>query len=204
MFGLPHQTSTDFEETLKELIALSPEHISAYALKVEEETPLGRAGFRPDDEMEADLYLLASDLLSRNGYHHYEISNFAKPGTECLHNVAYWDNGPTLGIGLGAASHRSPRRWKNTSDLDSYMSGGKEDGPVLEEDVVLDEQKEANEKIMLGLRLSRGVAADSLHKMKLPVVENFLTEGLAVETKGMYRLTPKGWLLSNQLFHHLV
>ena len=116
IYGLPGQTLTDWQCSLDEALALEPEHLSLYALTLEEDTPMWNAVSQgllpaPDPDLSADLYELAEDRLAANGYKHYEISNWARPGRECRHNLAYWRNLPYLGVGLAAHSclngHRS-------------------------------------------------------------------------------------------------
>ena len=136
MFGLPGQTPAGWEESLRTVAELSPEHISAYGLILEEGTPFFSMEERgvftgelslPDEETERQMYRAAGRILSDYGFRRYEISNYAKPGFESRHNGRYWQRRPYLGFGLGAASFFDHRRWRNTRSLETYLS-------VLEEE----------------------------------------------------------------------
>ena len=125
MFGLPNQTLTGWRDTLENVLRLKPEHMSCYALKVEPNTPLWEyrdCANLPNDDVQADMYLAASEILQDHGYEHYEISNFAKPGYECRHNIGYWKRVDYLGVGLGASSLIDNVRYSNTRDLYTYLS----------------------------------------------------------------------------------
>lgn len=204
MYGLPDQSAADWSATLDDVLRLSPEHISGYALKVEPGTKLAKEGFEVDGDLEADMYLAASETLTSNGYEHYEISNFAKPGREAKHNLLYWENKSTVGVGVSSASYVDGRRFKNTTQLQVYMDGALAGDPVEMESTTLSVEERERESVMLALRLKGGVASDALARMKAPAAAAFLARGLAVEKKGMYSLTPKGWLLSNLLFQQFV
>lgn len=204
MFGLPDQTLSSWTETLEEVVSLKPEHVSTYALKVESGTHLSKDRFEVDQDLEADMYLEASHLLSSHGYDHYEISNFAKPGFESRHNLLYWKNEPTLGLGVGAASFIGGRRRKNTSQLSAYMESCLDGKVPPSEESALHPAELERENVMLKLRLKEGVEESFLRKMKIPLVDQFLKAGLAASRNGSYSLTPQGWLLSNQLFQELV
>lgn len=204
MFGLPDQTLADWTDTLKEISPLSPEHISAYALKIEPGTKFGKEGLAVDGDVEADMYLAASDFLKEKGYEHYEISNFSKPGLESQHNLLYWENKNTVGIGVSSTSYLNGRRFKNTPNLQTYIEACAEGRSKLVEDSLMEGVAKEKESIMLALRLKKGVDSTVLNSLQVPLVETFLERGLAVLEKGMYSLTPKGWLLSNLLFQKLV
>ncbi len=204
MFGLPGQTLKDWHETLESVVKLHPEHISTYALKVEPSTKLGRDGFVVNGDLEADMYLFAADFLVAHGYGHYEISNFAKPGRESQHNLLYWQNKNTVGIGISSTSYVDGRRFKNTPHLKTYLDKARVSEQSLVEDVVLEANERQKESAMLALRLKRGIAHETLNGLDVPMTQTFLERGLAVLEKGMYSLTPKGWLLSNLLFEQFV
>lgn len=142
MTALPGQTAASYERTIGQVCALAPEHISAYSLILEEETPLyvNRSKFTfPDEEEERELYYMTERLLSKAGYHRYEISNYAREGRECRHNKVYWRRGDYLGLGLGASSLTADVRWKNPEEMAAYRAcvekgeaADKENGTVLE------------------------------------------------------------------------
>ncbi len=204
MFGLPGQMLENWWHTLREIGALNPEHISAYALKIEPGTKLAATKFEVDGDLEADMYLAASEFLGKRGYEHYEISNFAKPGREAKHNLLYWENKNTIGAGVSSASYIDGKRFKNTKHLQTYMDLALAGKSAAEEESSLETAEQERESVMLALRLKKGVDAAVMARMNAPLAETFIGRGLAVQEKGMYSLTPKGWLLSNMLFQQFV
>lgn len=166
MSALPGQSVDSYISTLKKVLALSPEHISAYSLIIEEGTPffewygLGELPLLPSEEEERAMYEITGQLLEEQGYHRYEISNYAKPGYECFHNMAYWTRKEYAGFGIGAASFFSGVRFRNKGSLQSYLEGDFE----KEERLVLTRQDCMEEFMFLGLRLTAGV---SKHKFKM-------------------------------------
>jgi len=204
IFGLPDQTLADWMSTLEDIFSLNPDHISLYALKIEPGTPFEKQGIRIDDDLQADMYLMASEKCVSNGFHHYEISNFSKGEKECRHNLKYWRNEDTIGLGLSAASYHDEERQTNPRGLIDYirmMEGGK---PERKTTVRLGPSVRYKEDLMLGLRLNRGVKWDLLERTHLPIFTEFLKRDLAFLSDGYYRLRPDGWLLSNQLFQYLL
>ena len=133
MYGVPGQTPASWERSLRRAVGLDVDHISAYGLTVEENTPYAAWRAREpaaffDDEREAELYAMAIDLLQAAGYQQYEISNFARPGHECAHNLNYWANGEYIGLGVGAASYRGGVRSVHTRSLDEYVAAASKAG----------------------------------------------------------------------------
>jgi oxygen-independent coproporphyrinogen-3 oxidase len=122
MSALPNQTLEDYEDTLKKVLDLEPEHISAYSLIVEEGTPFYEQQLNlPDEDTEREMYYRTKSLLGEKGYERYEISNYAKPGFACRHNLLYWSGVDYLGFGIGAASLYEGKRYKNLTDLNAYL-----------------------------------------------------------------------------------
>ncbi len=159
IFGLPNQTLEEWENTLGQVLQWAPEHISMYGLQIEEGTPFStdhKQGILtlPGEEIEASMYEKGIEFLREQGYDQYEISNFAKPGFECRHNLIYWMNEEYLGIGLGAVSYLNKKRFWMTRNLLKYLKG--EERAIGEE--VLPVKKEMGETMMLGLRLLQGVS----------------------------------------------
>lgn len=180
MYGLPHQSLHEWEETLKDAVGLNPYHISMYCLTLEEGTPMERhvkSGQlpNPDSDLAADMYLNGQDRLGRLGYRHYEISNWALPGFESSHNMTYWCNQPYLGVGPGAHSYLSGFRFFNIKSPREYLQRFSIDGlsrprcqveinaetigsmEVVEEVEKVDRSLEMAETLMMGLRLDTGV-----------------------------------------------
>jgi len=158
MCGLPGQSVEDFRKSADILLRLGPEHISLYPLEVHGDTPLGRAGIKEDDEASADMYEEALRLFPEAGYRRYEISNFARPGYEAEHNLNYWLQGEYLGIGAGAASFLSGRRFTNTGDVEKYISAASAGlMPGRSSDETVTGRAALSEKLILGLRLVSGI-----------------------------------------------
>ncbi|MGQ0645209.1 MAG: radical SAM family heme chaperone HemW [Elusimicrobiota bacterium] len=206
MFGLPGQTRAGWGDTLSRVLDLEPEHVSAYALTVEEETAFGRAGVRADGDLQADMYDEAADRLQAAGYVHYEISNFAKPGRECRHNLRYWKNLPCLGAGVSAASFDGRRRRANTDDLAAYMDAVERGESAAAEDEALTDEERLGEDLMLSLRLREGaLPAPKTRALYGAALGRFQSLGfLEADPSGRVRPTRRGWLLSNRLFQELL
>ena len=127
IYGIPRQTLAGWRETLRQALDLHPDHLSLYALTLEEHTPLAQRIARgevpaPDDDLAAEMYVLAEETLAEAGYVHYEISNWARPGRQCRHNLTYWRNQPYLGFGAGAHSYFRGVRWWNVSSPEEYIA----------------------------------------------------------------------------------
>ncbi len=209
IYGLPSQTKADWADTLNKAIALKPEHISCYGLKLEEGTPLydyKNSPFLPTDDEQADMYLYTVETLERYGYHQYEISNFAQKGYESKHNLKYWQLKDYVGFGPGAHSCVNGIRYSYVRELGKYISG------IQNEDTIIDEYEKiglldgATEYLMLGMRTVRGISKKeyyNIYRSNFEPLEELLREyvrkGWAVEEKGRWHFTPSGFLLSNLL-----
>ena len=195
IYGLPAQTRERWLGNLDAALALRPEHLSCYGLKVEPGTPLWarreRAGL-PDDDAQAEMYLAAVALLEARGYAQYEISNFARPGRESRHNLKYWTLGEYLGFGPGAHSDFGGRRFAVARDLDAFLAGR----TVCSEDAAITPRERAAERVMLGLRTAEGLDAALLAGAE-GVLRQCEAHGLAALRGGRWRLTPRGFLVSN-------
>ncbi len=214
IYGLPGQTLYDWRKTLDEAIAMETEHLSLYSLTLEADTPMWRAikertlpGIDPD--LSADQYELAEDLLEANGYGHYEISNWARQGRECRHNLTYWRNLPYLGAGVAAHSCLDGHRLANTKSLDKYIAGfsGKT-SPLPELDEEISPEMELAETVILGLRLGEGIKSDDMQsRFGIDILEHYRRQveemtdaGLPEQTDRHIKLTRRGRLLSNEVF----
>jgi len=197
IFGGAGETEADWAGTVAGALALRPDHVSAYALTVEPGTPLARDRDRwPDDDDQAEKYLMADELLSAAGLEWYEISNWARPGHECRHNQLYWTQGDYRGIGCAAHSHRSGRRWWNVRTPERYLDlMGAGASPVAGEEIVDAGQREL-ERLQLALRTSAGVDDDALPR-------DDVLEALVTRAGGRAVLTPRGRLLANEVAHRL-
>ena len=215
MYGLPGQTMRTWQETLDNVLKLLPEHISCYGLKVEEGTPLYEykdAANLPDDDLQADMYLAAVELLRSRGYRQYEISNFCRKGLYSRHNMKYWTGGEYLGFGPSASSDFAGKRFTFVRDLQTYIQGIRDGGEVMDEVQEIPLRERAGEYLMLRLRTSQGIAADEYERLFLLPFEP-LAEVLAkhrafgytgINDEGRWYLTPKGYLLSNSILSDLL
>lgn len=201
IYGAQGESLEDWRGTLAETVALHPEHISAYALTVESNTPLGRqvaAGQRrePDGDAQADMFELACAVFADAGYEHYEVSNWALPGRECRHNLNYWHRGAYLGLGAGAHSHRDPRRWWNLRAPEAYLRAVESGQLPVGGQEELGAEEIRTEEFFLRLRTREGVPTDWVSPEQ---ASPFEAEGLLVMRNGTYALTERGMFLANEL-----
>ena len=210
MSAIPGQTLVSWEKSLTRILGMEPWHISCYSLIIEEGTPFfellekGRLDL-PDEDEEREMYYLTERLMNAHGYHRYEISNYARPGYECQHNVRYWRRSPYIGFGIGAASLLDETRWSNTRDLQRYLSGSGSLSDIREEIHHLSVREQMEEFMFLGLRMMEGVScADFAEKFGCEldsvyggVCERLISEGLLVREGDRYKLTSRGIDVSN-------
>lgn len=214
MTALPGQTTGSYRRTLERVCGLSPEHISAYSLILEEGTPLyvNQTDYTfPDEEEERELYYMTERVLSKAGYHRYEISNYAREGRECRHNKVYWKRGSYLGLGLGAASLIENVRWKNPEEMEAYrarVETADQEGTTDKEVQILSRQEQMEEYMFLGLRLMEGVKETaflrafgvSVDAVYGDTVARLVEQGLLVRADGRLFLSPRGIDVSNVVF----
>ena len=204
MFGIPNQTAESFADTLEKLCDLRPDHVSAYALTVEEGTPFGRRGAAalnlPDEEAVRGMYLGMAEFLGKRGLAQYEISNFARAGYESRHNLKYWTLGEYLGFGPAAYSDFGGARFGNSRDLDGYLAGR----DITAECERPSEKTRTSERVMLGLRLTRGLDAKTLGSARCAVLDRYIPAGLVKRAGDRYAMTPEGMLVSNAILSELV
>lgn len=212
MYALPGQTRRDWEETLAGAIELGPDHLSCYSLIIEEGTPFaslhreGRLDLPPEDD-EAWMYEETARRCLAAGYEHYEISNFARPGHQCRHNLIYWRNEEWLGVGPGSHSSWHGRRYWNVRPLHDYMEEVARGRLPIEGGEDLSEDDQMDETLMLGLRLLQGVSlADFQRRFGRELlavygdtVERLASWGLVRLEEGHLRLTPRGRSLGNRV-----
>ncbi|MBQ9867034.1 MAG: radical SAM family heme chaperone HemW [Lachnospiraceae bacterium] len=220
MSGLPGQKPADYEKSIRKLIGLKPEHISAYSLIIEEGTEfynrynddllLRDKGdiprLLPDEEEERQMLYMGRDILRSAGYEQYEISNYALPGSECRHNAVYWQRGDYAGFGLGASSCVDECRWKNTDDIKEYISGDAAGLKRDEQKLSLEEQR--SEAMFLGLRLIRGIDKKTFalryggdpYAFYGEWIDKMVNEGLLQDTDGKLKLSLKGQDVANYVW----
>ena len=212
IYGLPGQTMDGWRETLDDLCAWNPEHVSAYGLTLEEGTPMARRRLLlPSQDEQADMYLFMVDFLAKEGYEQYEISNFAKTGRASRHNQKYWRMDPYLGLGPGAHSDYNGRRWSFVRDVDAYIQGVMDGEDIVAEMEKVSAMDRAAEYIMLRLRTTQGFSGNEYARRYRANVrpfekkmEEFAAQGLACRAGDAWRFTPKGFLLSNTLIAELL
>lgn len=203
MSAIPGQTLKSYEKTLKTVAELNPSHISAYSLILEEGTPFFER-FKdgkglPDEDTDREMYSLTRAFLKDYGFERYEISNYAKPGFECKHNIGYWERKPYLGLGLAAASLMNETRYQKHGDLRRYI-----DGDFSEDTENLDRTSQMEEFMFLGLRLIKGVSVErfkelfgkSIEEEYGDVLKKLNKEGLLLFDDRVY-LTEKGLDVAN-------
>ena len=215
MYGLPGQNLRAWKSTLENVLQLMPDHVSCYGLKVEEGTPLYTVKDivnLPDDDLQADMYLAAVDILREHGYRQYEISNFARKGLYSRHNMKYWTGGEYLGFGPSASSDFADKRFTLVRDLPGYIQGILNYGEVMEDIQDIPLRERAGEYLMLRLRTSAGIRKDEYEKMfMLPFapLEDVLRRHMEYyyvhrSEDGRFCLTPKGFLVSNSIISDLL
>ena len=217
MSGIPHQTLHKWRQSLKKVLRLHPEHISAYSLIIEPGTPFatlygneeGQKALPGEDE-EREMYAETKTLLEEYGFTRYEISNYARPGKECRHNIGYWTNIDYLGVGLGASSKLKHHRFHSEERLERYMAVEMHCNlmPLYQDLVALTVADEMEEFMYLGLRMTRGVSGadfyDLFHFNMFDLFGEAIRKntalGLLEVDTPMLRLTERGIDLSNRVF----
>lgn len=213
MYALPDQTFDDFKETLSNVVALKPTHISCYGLILEEGTVLYKLyednKIKPvDDEFEMMMYHYGIDFLKDNGYEHYEISNYALPGYECQHNLLYWKDLQYIGFGPGAYSFVDNSRCGNVKDIKEYIEMIDKTGTAIKDIDVLDEKDKMSEYMFLGLRMMSGVYdrdfksrfGKSMFSVFKDAIDKNIELNLLIREGDNIRLTQRGVDVSNNVF----
>ncbi len=217
IYGIPNQSVDSWLQTLASVIELAPRHISMYCLTLEDGTRLQQSinsGVLslPDDEIVRAMYLSAIEMLTESGFAQYEISNFARNGFECRHNMAYWTGKPYLGLGPSSASYIHPFRWKNVSDIDCYITEVNKSGKAVSEIDEITPDTALREYVMLFLRLTSGLDLSefenrfgidfiSAHR---EILERYYSHGLLSYDSDFVRLTPEGMFVSNEIISNLI
>ena len=231
MSDIPGQSMRSYLDTLEKVLRCKPEHISSYSLIVEEGTPLAGSpellSQIPDEDTDREMYDITNKLLESGGYHRYEISNYARHGYECRHNIVYWTLGEYIGIGIGAASFLYGRRYTNTGDIGNYIdtmenchelvtfgdpvANSRKVRDLLEQMRNVDEELNSDrlmeEYMFLGLRMIAGVSAEkfndyfghSIYDIYGQVIDKYKASGHLEDDHGIIRLTKKGIDVSNAI-----
>ncbi len=195
MFGLPGQTPMDVKETIQKIISLPITHISTYSLSIEQGTDFSsRILHLLDEDIEREMYYTIRDTLCRNGFNHYEISNFSKPNFEAFHNMHYWKCGEYIGLGAGAHGYVDGKRYANISNVDEYI---KIINPI-ESEIILSDIDKQEEYYMLGLRMLKGVKDNGN-----PNIPRLISEGLLKKNGENVCLTSRGLDIANYVISEL-
>ena len=216
--GLSHQTKASWGQSLQELAGLAPEHVSVYLLEIDEDSRLGKellqggekycARSVPSEDDMAEFYEMAQQALGAAGYHHYEISNWAKPGYESKHNLKYWRREPYLGFGAGAHSFSGTERWANAHDAAAYVTAVQGGRMPVEQHETLTAERALEEELFLGLRQLDGIDLAQIERnygVSLAARFDPLTSAGLVERDGsIARLAPDRLSISNEVFVELM
>ena len=208
MSAIPDQTYEGWVKNLRTVAELEPEHISAYSLIVEEGTPFAARKLNlPDEDTEYNMYEATAQILKEYGFEQYEISNYARKGRECRHNVGYWTRQDYLGFGLGASSLYGKERFANTADMKKYLESSKNPEKIREKEPSLTREDEMAEFMFLGLRMTKGISkADfqrcfgcTIESVYGEVLEKYESMELLLEKDGRIFLSREGIHVSNSI-----
>ena len=217
MYGLPAQTAQSWQQSLETALSLPVQHLSLYQLTVEEGTPI-KVGIKegrvklPNEDTLAEMDALTGSLLASSDFRQYEISNYAREGSQCRHNVNYWENGEYFAIGAGAVSFIQGRRAKNIENPEHYCQRLEAGGSVRTETECLKREESFRETVIMGLRMNRGVSVETLRnrygldfeQVYGEIVDDLLAKTLLEWKNGHYRLTTKGRTFANLVMAELV
>ena len=205
MFAVPNQSLSSWENNLNKALEKNPEHLSTYNLTIEQGTAFSKLQsngklIMPDDDHQLELYKRTIERLTKKGFHHYEISNFAHRGKECKHNITYWENKNTLGLGAGASSYMNGTRFKNINLPAHYIRQVKEKKIAVEHSETLELRQAMGETIMLGLRLLQGISIHQFEKrfqisfinLFRNIISALKEKELVIIEKDYLRLSQKG------------
>lgn len=218
--AIPKQTTEQFEQSLKKITELQPEHVSVYSLIIEEGTPFAKLYGEgaplekdlPSEEEERLIYWKTKEFLEKEGYRRYEISNYAKEGLECRHNLGYWERKNYLGLGLGASSLMGNVRYHNTEDWKEYIANAKNLQQIQKDVETLTVEEQMEEFIFLGLRKMQGISEQkfqeafqkSIWECYSENIRKVMEKGLLDKRDGNLYLTEKGIDISNYVFAEIL
>lgn len=226
IYGAPHQTLERWSWTLRHIVDLGPDHLSLYALGLEEGTPMYdwvQQGSlpTPDDDLAADMYDMASERLAKAGYEQYEISNWAKPGHQCRHNLQYWRNWPYIGLGPGAHGYAAGKRYWTVRPPQQYIDCLSDKGiestfplsPAVDDYVDIGREDEIGETLMMGLRLTQeGIGRKDFEArfgadvatLYAAAIDRLVGQGLLEIDAQRLKLTSRGRFLSNAVLREFI
>lgn len=205
IYGLPEQKLSDFENDLLKAISLNIQHISLYGLKIDEDCYFAKNPPKnlPDEDSQADMYLKAIEILEKNNFTHYEISNFAKQGYESKHNLNYWDNNTYYGFGTAAHGYENETRYFNSANLDEYINNPLQHKSSQK----LTKQAQLEEEIFLGFRKMEGINIEKINKKfnidflkkYANIIDKYASYKYLSDTNTGFKLTNNGILISNTI-----
>mgnify|MGYP005835180365 CR=1 FL=1 len=214
IIGVPGESSLTMKESLDRVLELAPDHVSLYILENVEGLPFERvlAEEPPDEDLVADLHDFCRETLEGAGLRRYEVSNFARPGAECRHNLKYWRYRPFLGLGPSASSHVGSSRWSNKQELRAWLEALEKGDDIREEVVLLTPELQAREAVIFGLRLVEGVDIEELGRRTGVDIEALFgrelealaRDGLILRENSRVRVPEEKFLVSNQVFVRLL
>ena len=216
MSGLPGQSLRGYEDTLNRVTELKPEHISSYSLIIEEGTPFYKSDSvlqqLPDEDTERKMYERTKEILAQQGYERYEISNYARQGRECIHNLGYWEQVPYLGMGLGASSFYNGARFSNERNFRKYLSTPYHPFEHREDYVQVSREEQMEDTMIFGLRKMKGISVSEFERefgtpiweMYGSVIERYSNLGLLIQEGDVLRLTDAGIDVSNRIFEDFI
>ena len=212
MFAIPNQSLSSWESNLDKALEKNPEHLSTYNLTIEQGTAFSKLQsngklIMPEDGHQLELYKKTIERLTKKGFHHYEISNFARQGKECKHNITYWENTNTLGLGAGASSYINGTRFKNINLPAHYIRQVKEGKAAVEHSETLEPRQAMGETIMLGLRLLKGISIHQFERrfqvsfinLFKNIIHSLKEKELILIEDDRLRLSPKGLFLADSV-----
>jgi putative oxygen-independent coproporphyrinogen III oxidase len=204
IFGTPGETSDDWRRTLEAVLAAGTDHVSAYALTIQDNTPFGRAVANgampaPDDDVQRDRFEMAREVLGGGGLEHYEISNWALGSRQrSRHNLLYWRHGDYLGIGVGAHAHLAGRRWWTTRATARYLAAVEAGRSPISASEELTDAERAEERLLLGLRVREGLHPLDAPPLEPLALEDAMDAGLVTTACGRIQCTEAGWFLLDE------
>lgn len=216
MYALPGQTEKTLSDTLDYVLAMNPDHVSFYGLKIEPNTPFGQdpsiEEMLPNEDMQADMYLDAVEKLENAGFLQYEISNFAKPGFECHHNLKYWKCDDYLGFGPAAHSFFKGQRFSYAKEFVKFIANPTDRGVLVDECADISKEEAASQFVMTGFRLRSGVDieeyqkrfGDDFEERYFERMRPFLEKQFILKTHNGYRLSRRGLLVSNYILSEIL
>lgn len=212
IFGFPKQSLEGFETDLQNIIELNPEHIACYSLELDAKSALGKlyalGKFQSlNENINRKMYIKARKILKMAGYIHYEISNWSKRGYKCNHNYNFWQYKPYIGIGAGAHSFWENFRWDNIESIEKYINMIKRQGTAINNKYTINKINQQKEKLMLSLRLIKGINLNSIDSVFLqkiiPKLSQLKNDGLIILSKDSFRLSVRGLDLENEIIGDL-